>query len=275
MKVSISECEITDDDRLLFRGRRWVPASEPLRTRILQDTHDSPMVGHPGHNTLYAIIARSYFWPQMSSDIRRFTRNCDKCGVNAIWRHRRQGLLKPLPIPERKWREISMDFVDKLPGSDGCISIIVIRDRLGKGLIIELMESMETEYVARKFIKVFYAAHGFPEGIVSDRGSQFISELWTTVCQLMKVKRRLSTAWHPETDGSTERSNQEIEHFLRLFVEYAQGDWAFLCSAAQLALNNHDCSTTGVSPFFLDHGFHMDPLDFDSPPTVNDPKTPK
>ena len=85
----------------------------------------------------YAILARNVYWPGMAHDIRRFTRNCDKCRANVVWRDRRQGLLKPLPIPERKWREISIDFIEKLPISTGCSDMMVIVDRLGKGVIIE------------------------------------------------------------------------------------------------------------------------------------------
>jgi hypothetical protein len=117
IKVSISECEL-EHGKLLFHGRRWVPDSEPLRTRIMQETHDSILTGHPGREMTYALIARRFFWPNIASDIRRFARNCDKCGANRVWKDRRQGLLKPLPIPDRVWREISIDFVEKLPKSD-------------------------------------------------------------------------------------------------------------------------------------------------------------
>lgn len=273
LKVSISECELHNGN-LLFRGRRWVPNSEPLRTRIIQETHDSLMTGHPGHNTLYAILARQFFWPRMSSDVRTFCKNCDKCGANQIWRERRQGLLKPLPIPDRKWREISMDFIVGLPPSSGCENMMVIVDRLGKGVIIEPCKKLDAEYVAKKFIKVFYAYHGLPSAITSDRGKQFVGKFWERLCQLLKIIRRLSTAFHPETDGSTERMNETIETYLRFFVNYVQDDWAFLCPMAMLALNNRDSASTGISPFFLDHGYHVEPLELEKEPRVIDPKTP-
>jgi hypothetical protein len=114
VNTSITECELDERGQLLFRGRRWVPESEPLRTRLIQETHDSILIGHPGRDMTYAILARSVYWPGMSDAVRRFFRNCDKCGANTVWRDRRQGLLKPLPIPERKWREISIDFIEKL-----------------------------------------------------------------------------------------------------------------------------------------------------------------
>lgn len=100
LKVSMSECT-SEHGEILFKGRRWVPNFEPLKSRLIQDTHDSPLTGHPGKEATYAIMARSWFWPNMSGDIRRVVRNCFACRSSNAWRDRRQGLLKPLPIPAR------------------------------------------------------------------------------------------------------------------------------------------------------------------------------
>jgi hypothetical protein len=82
--ISPSECSISPGGDLLFRSRRWVPASEPLRTRIMEESHGSKLTGHPGRNSLYAMIARNFFWPEMSKDIRRYVANCDECGANTV-----------------------------------------------------------------------------------------------------------------------------------------------------------------------------------------------
>jgi hypothetical protein len=92
VKISISECQVNDTDQLTFRGRIWVPNYEPVRTRILQEAHDSTLTGHPGKNTLYGIVSQRFYWPSLSEDTRRFTRNCDLCRSSMIWRERRQGL---------------------------------------------------------------------------------------------------------------------------------------------------------------------------------------
>ena len=113
--ASMSECRVDAANHLRYRDRRWVPENEPLRSRLMQDVHDSYLTGHPGKNTKYAILARSVYWPCMAKDVQRFVSNCDKCGTNTVWRSRRHGLLKPLPIPERKWRKISIDFIEKIP----------------------------------------------------------------------------------------------------------------------------------------------------------------
>ena len=202
----------------------------------------------------------------MLQDVRRFVRNCDSCGRNKAWRDRRQGFLKPLPIPSRLWREVSVDFVVDLPESSGCTNLMVITDRLGKGVILEALKTITADDVARIFLRTFYRSHGLPSAIVSDRGPQFTKSLWSRVCQLLSITRRLSTAYHPETDGSTERMNQTVETYLRTFVNYSQDNWADLLPIAELAINNRDAASTGVSPFFLTHGYHVEPLQLTDEP---------
>lgn len=196
----------------------------------------------------------------MLQDVCKFCRNCDKCRTNNSWKDRRQGFLKPLPIPERVWRKISVDFVVDLPPSEGCKNLLVITDRLSKGVILEPCNDMSAEWVAETFVRRFYRLHGLPTAIVSDRGTQFVSSLWKRVCQLLKIVRRVSTAYHPETDGATERMNQNVEVYIHTFVNYDQDNWTSLLPMAELAINNHDAASTGVSPFFLSHGYHMEPL---------------
>jgi hypothetical protein len=268
VKVSISECSL-EDGKVLFRGRRWVPDSEPLRTKIIQQAHDSVMSGHPGRVVTAQILSRQFFWPKMLEEVRRFVRNCDPCHSNHAWRDRKNGFLKPLPVPCQIWKDISIDFIDKLPLSRGCTTLMVITDRLGKGVILEPCHKATAEYVAEKFVRCFYRHHGPPDTIVSDRGPQFTGILWTRVCKLLSITRRLSTAFHPETDGATERMNQNVEAYVRSFANYAQDDWADLMPFAELAINNHDSSTTGVSPFFLMHGYHVEPVQIGPAPCTN------
>ena len=91
--------------------------------------------------------------------------------------------------------------------------------------------------------------YGVPLGIVSDRGAVFTSDFWRTFCWNLKVRRRLSTAYHPQTDGETERQNQTLEHYLRVYAGSRQDNWAGLLSAAEFAYNNSMHSTTGMPPF--------------------------
>jgi hypothetical protein len=255
IRVSIADCEV-DEGQLLFRGRRWVPDDEPLQTKLVQTAHDGMLTGHPGKEGTLCLMRRRYFWPGMDTFVKRFVRNCLGCGRNTIWRDRRKGLLKPLPIPERKWQELSMDFITKLPESDGYKNILVVTDRLGKGMDFIPLKNINAETLAWAMIEHIIGNHGLPTAIVSDRGTQIVEGMWSEICRILQIKQRLSTAFHPETDGSTERANQRVWAYLRHFVDYAQSNWAKLLPMAKLAINNQDAASTGVSPFFLDHGYH-------------------
>ena len=180
----------------------------------MQEAHDTIIAGHPGHNTLYEILARTLFWPNMSADVKRLVWNCDKCGANTIWRDRRQGLLRPLPIPERKWREISIDFIEKLPISKGCMYAMVVVDRLTKGMVLVPCTDITTETVVYKLLSHVIAYHGIPSAITSDRGTQFVNEMWEQLCRLLGIHQRLSTAYHPQTDGQTEHTNATVEAYI-------------------------------------------------------------
>ena len=137
LKVSMSECTLNKDEEPLFRGRRWVPDYEPLRTRLVFEAHDTLLSGHPGRHQTYMTLARDFFWPGMGPYIRRYVRNCDTCGRSKPWRDQKQGLLKPLPVPDRIWKEVSIDYITDLPKSFQCSNLMVVTDRLSKGVIIE------------------------------------------------------------------------------------------------------------------------------------------
>lgn len=258
--VELSECSINDSGWVTFRDRLWLPNNEPLRTAIIQKTHDSSISGHPGRDATYAMLARQFFWPGCSHDVRRFVNNCDVCGRTTIWRQRKWGLLKPLPIPQRPWRSISMDFITDLPNVDGQQACLVVTDRLTKGVMFIPVQAMTAEGTADLFISNVYRRHGLPSDIISDRGTQWVNAFWKRVCELLGIKRRLSTAYRPQTDGGTERANQEVQHYVRIFVNYDQSDWPQMLAHAELAVNNRANSTTGFSPFFLEHGYNVEPI---------------
>ena len=265
VKCSIAECSVNDVGQLLYRGRKWVPNSEQLRTGIIEEIHTSLLTGHLGREITYRMVARDFFWPGMLDSIRRFVRNCDVCGRTKPWREGAQGLLKPLPIPDQLWKEISMDFIEGLPSSDGMTCLMVVTDRLSKGVIFIPLPDIKTETVVRAFLRYVVAYHWLPNAITSDRGSQFVSLLWERLCEILKINRRLSTAFHPQTDGSTERMNSVWEAYIRAFVSWAQDNWAPLCPMAQIAINGRDATSTGVAPFFLQHGYNVDPLQLETP----------
>ena len=142
---------------------------------------------------------------------------------------------------------------------------MVVTDRLSKSIITVPMKETRAIDVAQTFLEHIFQHHGLPTAIVSDRGTQFVSMLWTEVCRLVKITRRLSTAFHPETDGVMERANQELEMYLCIFTSFQQEDWAFQLPIAMIALNSRVSQSTGLSSFFMTHGYHQSIMDFTMP----------
>ena len=155
-----------------------------------------------------------------------------------------------------------MDFIVDLPpsGLRQATNILVITDRLSKSVIFEPMKEITTEATAETLLSGLIRHHGLPTAIVSDRGVQFVSLVWKQICDLLRIKRRLSTAYHPETDGATERANQELEVYLRAYVSYEQDDWERNLFAAMMAINNRTATSIGLTPFFFTHGYNIDPI---------------
>lgn len=260
--VQMTDCSLDDRGALTRRGALWVPNWEPLRTTIIQRSHDSSITGHPGRDGTLHIVSRAFFWPQQYLDIRRFTRNCSICSRSKAWRQCPQGLLRPLPVPERFHSELSVDFMTDLPAQkeDDPKYLMVITDRLLKSCTLEAMNSMEAEACAERFLTCHYRFHGFPKFITSDRGANWVGHFWTSLCKMTGINQRLSTAYHPQTDGSTERMNQEVLNYLRAFISYSQIDWSKLLPTAMLALNNRKSTVIGTSPFFVTHGYDAEPI---------------
>ncbi len=240
----------------------WIPESEPLRTSIIQKIHDSHLTGHPGRDATYNILSRRFFWPGAARDVRQFLRNCDVCKRTTIWREGRQGFLKPLPIPDRIWAELSIDFITELPptGPEAATNLVVVTDRLTKGVILGALNNISSEAVARWFVNSVYAHHGLPVAMTSDRGPQFVSDTWRRICEILSIEQRLSTGFHPQTDGATERANQEVEKGLRIYITVAQTDWGDWLPMVATNINNRTAASTGISPFFFMHGHHVDPI---------------
>jgi transposase InsO family protein len=228
------------------------------------------MSGHPGREGTVGILSRDFYWPMMQQFVRRFLANCDVCGRTKAWRDHKRGFLKPLPIPDRFHTDLSMDFITDLPasGERQARYLWVITDRLAKQVTLEAMESMDAELCAERFLTAHFRFHGIPSSIVSDRGSNWTSRFWTRFCELTSIKQRLSTAYHPQTDGSTERINQEVEAFLRVYINHLQSDWAHWLPAAMLAINNRVNTSIGMSPFFALHGYHAAPIALEYAPSA-------
>lgn len=255
-KITLADCQ-RRGNYLLYRNRLYVPDHGELKAELLRQCHDKPAAGHPGRSKTYELLSREYYWPGMYRYVEQWTQNCHTCRRITPSREARQGILRPLPVPERSWQDISMDFITHLPPSHGYDAILVVVDRLTKMKhFITCKGTCNAEEVARLYAYNVWKLHGLPQTIVSDRGPQFVAQFWEHLTRRLQITNLLSTAYHPETDGQTERTNAVLEQYLRAYVSYLQDDWSEWLPLAEFAANSARSETTRVSPFFANYGFH-------------------
>ena len=246
---------------LRYDDRVWVPlvsgTSSELRVRVLQYLHDHILSGHFGQNRTLALVRREYTWPELRTFVRDYCRSCILCKRNKKPRHRPYGLLKPLPVPLRPWHSISIDFIEQLPISGEFDTILVIVDRSSKQVIlIPCDEHIDSPKLARLFLIHVFSKHGVPGHVTCDRGSEFISSFFRSLGELLNMELHYTSGHHPEADGQTERMNQTVEQYIRMFTSYQQDDWDGLLPLAEFALNNSPSASTGISPFFANKGYN-------------------
>jgi hypothetical protein len=188
---------------LWFKKRLCVPEQGHYRNTIMDEAHNSAYSIHPGATKMYVDIREKYWWKGMKGDIARFVAQCDVCQRVKAEHQKPSGLLQPLPVPEWKWEEISMDFINGLPRTPrGNDSIWVIVDRLTKvAHFIPVRTSYGGDKLARLYVNNILKLHGIPKRIVSDRGAQFTSKFWKSLHKALGTKLDFSSAYHPQTDG--------------------------------------------------------------------------
>lgn len=254
--ITLANCQ-EKNGHLYYRNCLYIPGYSPLQLRILEDHHSAPAAGHPGRAKTFGLISRTCYWPTLRKDGERFVRNCHICRRSKPNRRQPYGVLRPLSVPQQPWEHISIDFITDLPTSNGFDSILTIVDSLSKQKhLIPCNKTVDSEKTADLILRHVFKLHGLPLYIVSDRGPQFVSRLWKSLCDKLKIQRNLSTAYHPETDGQSEIANAQVEQILRTVVAYLQDDWEDHLHVVKFAMNNQESETTQLSPFFANYGFN-------------------
>ena len=198
-----------------MEGRIYMPNNKKLREEILKKHHDPADIGHPGQYRMLELLKRTYWWPELKEDIKKYVQGCLKCQQNKVQHQQRAGKLHPLEIPKRLWQEISINMIGPLPSSNGMYAILVIVDRFMKMIRLKAtMTNISSEEIAKIYRDKIWKLHGVPRMILSDRGPQFTSKFMEEFTKVLETKRKLSMAYYPQTDGQTERINQEIGTFL-------------------------------------------------------------
>ena len=232
-----------------------VPAIAAIRLAILRAEHDSLTAGHMGQQRTYDLVDRLFWWPSLRQDVTTYVTTCHACQRDKAGNQPKAGLLQPLDIPERRWDDVSMDFITQLPTTlKGNTQIVVFVDRLTKMVhLAALPTHAGAKEVAECFRHNVIRLHGLPKRLLSDRDTKFTGSFWHEVTQLLGVSHRMSTAYHPQTDGQTERTNQVLEDYLRHWISPKQDNWDALLDCAEFAMNNAVNQSTGFSPFKLNY----------------------
>jgi hypothetical protein len=214
-----------------------VPEDGDFRQTIMDEVHNSTYSIHPGSTKMYMDLKQKYWWNRMKADTAQFVAHYDTCQRIKAEHQKPTGQLQPLPILVWKWDEIGMDFEVGLPKTQkGHDSIWVIVDQLTKvAHFLPVRTTYGGEKLAKLYIENIVKLHGVPSRIVSDRGTQFTSRFWKCLHKAMGTKLNFSSAYHPQTDGQTERMNQILEDMLRAYVLTYGKDWEQSLSYAEFS----------------------------------------
>jgi hypothetical protein len=182
-----------------------------MRDIILKECHDGPLAGHGGAKHTTTLLKKSYYWPNLKDNAKDYVKTCLTCQQNRTLNKKQASLLQPLPILERPWESVSMDFMVSLPPSTGFDAIMVVVDRFSKmAHFIPTKDEATTQETGRLSFTHVFKLHGLLKGIVSNRDPKFTSKFWRALWKKMGSELKMSTSFRPQTDGQTERVNLVI-----------------------------------------------------------------
>src|SRR6266478_1149355 len=244
-------------NRLYFESRLYIPDHQDLCLQIIHNHHDHPTVGHFGQTKTIKLIRWNFHWPGLGGMVKSYISSCTNCACTKVPCHKPYGKLKQLPIPDKPWNSISMDFIEHLLAADSFTAILMIVDHLTKqSLFIPTHNTINSPQLAQLFLTHVFSKHGVPSHVTSDQGTEFVSHFFCSLGKLLQMELHFTSGYHPEGNGQTECINQVLEQYLRAYTNYQQDDWAALLPLAEFAYNNAPSVTTGVSPFFANKGYH-------------------
>ncbi|GJR76299.1 reverse transcriptase domain-containing protein [Tanacetum coccineum] len=243
--------EVRSDGTKCLKGRVWLPLFGGLRGLIMLESHKSKYSIHPGSDKMYHDLRKLYWWPNMKADIATYVSKCLTCAKVKAEHQKPSGLLQQPEIPVWKWERITMDFITKLPRTpSGYDSIWVIVDRLTKSAhFIPMNEKYKMEKLTRLYLKEIVCRHGVPVSIISDRDPRFASRFWRSLQKSLGTNLDMSTAYHPETDGQSERTIQTLEDMLRACVIDFGSGWDKHLPLAEFSYNNSYHTSIKAAPF--------------------------
>ncbi|GJR43974.1 retrotransposon protein, putative, ty3-gypsy subclass [Tanacetum coccineum] len=251
LRGMINKLEPRADGTLCLNNRSWIPCLGDLRALIMHESHKSKYSIHPGSDKMYQDLKKLYWWPNMKAEIATYVSKCLTCAKVKIEYHKPSGSLVQPEFPQWKWENITMDFVTKLPRTAaGQDTIWVIVDRLTKSAhFLPMREDDTLEKLTRQYLKEVVSKHGVPVSIISDRDGKFTSHFWKSLHKALGTRLDMSTAYHPETDGQSERTIQTLEDMLRACVlDFGKG-WDKHLPLVEFSYNNSYHTSIKAAPF--------------------------
>lgn len=238
-----------------YKGRVWVGNNALAQQHIMQAMHSSGIGGHSGIQATYSRIKQLFAWPKMKMCIQNYVKACQVCQKAKVEHVRTPGLLEPLPVPTQLWTVTSLDFIEGIPQSTRYNTILVVIDKFTKySHFLPLAHPFTALQVAQLYLANVYKLHGLPTTIISDRDRIFTSTVWQELFKLIDTQLAMSSSYHPQTDGQTERLNQCLETFLRCTVNSCPKQWSQWLPLAEFWYNTSYHSALGQSPFEVLYG---------------------
>jgi len=191
------------------------------------------------------LVKKNYLWLGIKEDIKKYIQGYIKCQQNKVQYQQKSRELHPLEIPQGPWQEISINIIEPLPRSNEMDTIMVIVDRFMKMIQLKATTmNIYSEGIAKIYRDEVWKLHEIPRKILSDRGPQFASKFMEKFTKALGTTKQLSMAYHPHTDGQTERMNQEVGTFLQHYDNYQQDNWMEWLAAVEFQYNDKKYAAT-------------------------------
>lgn len=243
------------DGVIKHKGRIWLGNNLEAHQAILLALHSSGLGGHSGITATYQKVKALFSWPNMKQSVRDYVNACQVCCQAKPEHCKLPGLLQPLPIPSQAWHTVSLDFIEGLPKFKSYNSILVVIDKFSKyGHFIPISHPYTVLSIAQVYLDNVYKLHGLPTVMISDRDRVFTSVVWQELFRLTETTLNMSSSYHPQTDGQTERLNQCLETYLRCLVQACPNKWAQWLSLVEYWYNTTYHSALKSTPFEVLYG---------------------
>lgn len=253
------------DGLIKYKDRIWIGNATSSHLKVLGALHSSAIGGHSGFEVTYKRVKKLFAWPKMKQSIKTFVAQCSVCQQAKSERVAYPGLLAPLAVPEEAWQVVSMDFVEGLPKSATFNNILVMVDKFSRyAHFISLSHPFTALQIVVLYMNNVFKLHGLPAALVSDRDRIFTSQLWQELFRLTGSDLRMSIAYHPQSDGQTERVNQCLETYLCCFIHACPTRLSHWLSLAEFWYYTSYHSNLGQTPFLVLYGDQPRHLGIDS-----------